>query len=91
VVGITESWCGSEVSVQRRLGCAVGFITEGEGCRSVWGHVGSTGGLGLGKRGGGEWERRPEGALVGQGQWGGLLHIIFGVDIKILHGSTSKH
>jgi hypothetical protein len=49
---------------QRKAGtcCMLIYRERGEtSCaRSVWGHEGSTGGLGLGKRGGGEWERSPE-------------------------------
>jgi hypothetical protein len=42
------------MSRSRGAGVVCSFITEEEGCRSVWGHVGSRGGLRLGERGDGE-------------------------------------
>jgi hypothetical protein len=49
------------------------FNNRGERYRSVWGHEGSTGGLGLGKRGGGECEGAQQEALLVQEPKVGLL------------------
>jgi hypothetical protein len=48
----------------RGAGVVCSFKTEGEEFRSVWGHVGSIGGLQLGERGSGECERVQQGALL---------------------------
>jgi hypothetical protein len=50
-----------------------GLISKGEWVRSVLGHKGSTGVLGLGERGGGGCERAQQGALLVQEPKVGLL------------------
>jgi hypothetical protein len=61
----------------RGAGVVCNFITEGGVVKVGLEHVGSEGELRLGKRGGGEGEKGPGGALVGQEQRGKLLHALF--------------
>jgi hypothetical protein len=61
----------------RGAGVVCNFITKGGVVKVGLEHVGSKGELRLGERGGGEGEKGPGGALVGQEHRGKLLHALF--------------